>query len=336
MRFTQDTLLQTRKDVQETGKLVTKSHLDFQREKLDRWLSAPDPSTNYDRARRSRQDKTGLWFLYGSFNEWTNKAQLMWLHGKPGCGKTVLSSSIIAQVEETCLFDGVALAYFYFDFNDIEKQKSDKMIRSLVKQLYTSFTTQNSKLESLFSSCNDGGRQPSSDELMQVLKDLMTSFHRTYVILDALDECSDTQELLANIAQIQGWELSGLHMLVISRRLTDIEHELEPMTDFKSRICIQSAAVDADIDIYVRHRLQTDKKLKRWQNHVQAQKEISDTLKAKADGMLVLHTKPAGFFVCFLLLMCSGFGGQCVNLTRYKIASICRHFEKCWHLCRKL
>lgn len=285
MRSTYDAVLQTGKDVHATGKLALDSHRDLQREKLDRWLSAPDPSTNYLRARRSRQENTGLWFLHGAFNEWTKKAQLMWLHGKPGCGKTVLSSTVIAQVNETYISDGVAVAYFFFDFNDIEKQKSDKMIRSIVKQLYASSVKKDPKLESLFSSCNNGERQPSSDELMQVLKDLMEGFYETYVILDALDECSDTQELLANIEQIQVWQLAGLHMLLTSRRLTDIEEALEQMTDSKSRICIQNAAVDADIEVYVRHRLQTDKKLKRWQNHVIAQKDINDTLKSKADGM---------------------------------------------------
>lgn len=284
MRFVHDAVSQTREDVQETAKLATESHRDFQREKIYRWLSGPDPSTNYLRARRSRQDNTGLWFFHGPFNDWTKKAQLMWLHGKPGCGKTVLSSTIIAQIYETCIFDEVAVAYFYFDFNDIEKQKSENMIRSIVKQLYTS-SVKNFKVESLFSSCHNGERQSSSDDLIQVLKSLMKGFRKTYVILDALDECSDIDQLLTNIEEIQGWQLTGLHMLLTSRRHKDIEDALKPLINLKNRICIQSAAVDADIEIYIRHRLQTDKKLRRWQNHTLAQKEINNALKSKADGM---------------------------------------------------
>lgn len=295
VRSTHDAVLQTQKDVQETGKLTSEIQRDLQQEKIHRWLSAPDPSTNYNRARRSRQDKTGLWFLHGAFNDWTQKAQLMWLHGKPGCGKTVLSSTIIAQVCETCLFEGAAIAYFYFDFNDAEKQQSDKMIRSIVKQLYAK--KKSVDLESLFSSCDNGERQPSSDDLMQTLKGLIKDFHKTFIILDALDECSDRQQLLDAIDEIQTWRLSGLHLLLTSRSLTEIENALKPMTHLKSRICIQSAAVDADIEIYVRHRLQTDKNLRCWRNRIQAQKEINDTLKTKADGMSVSHNKLASLFV---------------------------------------
>ena len=300
VRSTHDAFLHMRNDFQETGKLVTEIHLNAQREKMHRWLSAPDPSTNYVRARRSRQDETGLWFLRGAFNGWTKVAQLMWLHGKPGCGKTVLSSTIIAQVYETCLFEGVAVAYFFFDFNDAEKQKSDNMIRAIVKQLYTLSDKKDLQLESLFSSCNNGERQPSSDDLMQALKDLMKSFHKNYIILDALDECSDIQELLVCVEQIKAWQLSGLHMLLTSRSIKVIKDALTPMTDAKSRICIQSAAVDADIEIYVQHRLRTDKKLERWRGHVQAQKEINDTLKSKADGMSVSHIKLVESFVFVL------------------------------------
>ena len=285
LRSTHNVVLGTQKDIQKTGKLTAEIHSDFQRDKVYRWLSAPDPSTNYVRARRSRQAGTGLWFLHGAFNEWTQNAQLMWLHGKPGCGKTVLSSTIIAQICGTCLSKGVSVAYFYFDFNDAEKQESDKMIRSLVKQLYALSPNNSGQLETLFSSCSNGEQQPSSDDLMQALKNLMKGFHKTYIILDALDECTDRQELLEIIEEIQNWQLSGLHMLLTSRKLTDIEDTLNPMTNVNTRICIQSAAVDADIEIYVRHRLQTDKKLRRWQNHAQAQKEINETLKAKADGM---------------------------------------------------
>ena len=216
LRFTCDTVLQTRKEVQETGKVTIEVHQDSQREKIYRWLSAPDPSTNYIRAHRSRHHHMGLWFLQGAFNEWTKKAQLMWLHGKAGCGKTVLSSTIINKVFEACFVDGVAVAYFYFDFNDDEKQKSDKMICSIIKQFYALSKKKSHRLKSLFSSCNDGQQQPSRNDLIQVLKELMKEFHNTYIILDALDECSDREELLECIEKIQTLRLSELRMLTIS------------------------------------------------------------------------------------------------------------------------
>lgn len=261
----------------------------------------------------------------------------MWLHGKAGCGKTVLSSIIISEVDRICRFDGVAVTYFYFDFNDTEKQDANKMICSIIKQLVSQSTNKCIRLESLFSTCNDGARQPNSDDLMLVLEGTMKAFDKVYIILDALDECSDRHNLLEKIEKIQNWRLSQLHMLLTSRALTDIEEALEPMIDVKSRICIQNAAVNADIGVYVDQMLQKDRHLKRWRNHKQAQKEIRKALKEKADGMSVCHFKLARLLLYILgKLTLSGFAGPYANLMRCKTVAISRHFEKRWRLCPQL
>lgn len=57
------------------------------------------------------------------------------MHGIPSCGKTVLSSTVIQNIYKYCESrTGSIVLYCYFDFNDIEKQKHGKMIRSLVTQ----------------------------------------------------------------------------------------------------------------------------------------------------------------------------------------------------------
>ena len=290
VRSAYDAVLQTQDDIHEVGKSTAAIHKDIQVERIMAWLAAPDPSTNYFRARRTRQSDTGLWFLKGAFNNWTDKAQLMWLYGKAGCGKTVLSSTIITEVL-AFQSDVVAVAYFYFDFNNAEKQDPDKMICSLITQLHAQSMKECKPLTTLFSLCKDGQQRPDPDDLLRVLEAMMQSFDKTYIILDALDECSNRHELLEKIEMIQSWQLPKLHMLLTSRSLVDIEEALKPMTNSQSRICIQSAAVNADIELYVTQRLRTDRRLKRWQNHAKAQREIKITLKEKADGMSVYHFK---------------------------------------------
>lgn len=296
---TNNTTIETQNDV----RLIRDAVLGFPRERIYRWLSAPDPSINHHRACRIRQDGTGLWFLGEKFNKWTNRAHVMWLHGKPGCGKTVLSSAIINQVYQTSRFDGVAIAYFYFDFGDAEKQRSDKMICSLIKQLHLLSRKKSLRLEALFSSCNEGEKEPKLDDLMQVLKDLMQEFPSIYIILDALDECSDQQVLLQNIEEIHTWRVPELHLLLTSRKLPEIKTALMKMTNSRSRVPIPSEAVNIDIELYVRQRLQNDPRLERWRNRIKARNEIEETLKAKADGMLVCHIKPAGLFLYLLYLL---------------------------------
>ena len=177
------------------------------------------------------------------------------------------------------------MAYFYFDFNDIDKQKPDKMIRSLITQLSRQSTKPLRGLQSLFSSCNDGKRQPDSKSLMEVLKEIVDSLDDITIVFDALDECLEREDLFKRMEEIMQWKPRHLHMLLTSRRLTDIEESLDSLTNPQDRICIQSALVDADILVYIGERLQNDQKLKRWRRSPQVQSEIKTTLMKKADGM---------------------------------------------------
>ncbi|KAF2811530.1 HET-domain-containing protein [Mytilinidion resinicola] len=68
--------------------------------KIRQWLSPPDPSLNYEKALKQRQADTGLWFLESDeFAKWKiDTGSFLWLHGIPGCGKTILSSIILQNV----------------------------------------------------------------------------------------------------------------------------------------------------------------------------------------------------------------------------------------------
>ena len=53
------------------------------REKLQTWLSPPDPSTNHNLARKVHHRGTATWFFQGSiFQEWKSYPSLLWIHGK--------------------------------------------------------------------------------------------------------------------------------------------------------------------------------------------------------------------------------------------------------------
>jgi hypothetical protein len=96
-----------------------------------RWLSPPNPSTNLQKGLKLRQADTGLWFLESEqYAEWkASPSSFIWLHGIPGCGKTILSSIVIEDVLQHCMDNpGKAAAYFYFDFKDLQKQSSELMM----------------------------------------------------------------------------------------------------------------------------------------------------------------------------------------------------------------
>ena len=246
------------------------------------WLSPPDPSINYYKALKQRQSNTGLWLIEGEkFQSWKiNPSSFLWLHGMPGCGKSILFSSVVENLLEFCDDDpGKAIAYFYFDFQDVEKQSSDLMIRSLISQLSQQCTRIPEPLKNLISS--DKYRKPPREALLQALKQLIKEIPDCFILLDALDECSDRLELMELIQTMAEWRYDSLHLLVTSRNERDIGDSIQLFAKDEDFIALESETVNKDIGAYVRQRLR-EGKLAKWHKD---SAEIEAALMKKSYGM---------------------------------------------------
>jgi Cdc6-like AAA superfamily ATPase len=266
---------------------ILTTFLEEERNNIHQWLNSTDPSSNFHALIKQRQAETGLWLLESrEYVSWkTGNNSILWLYGKSGCGKSVLASTVVDNISQHCQVQhNEAVAYFYFSFTDNDKQKSQNMIRSVISQLFSqSKATQ--AVEALFSTCRDGQRQPTDEELMKALQSLSNGFDETYIILDALDECTDRQNLFSYLEAILDWNLDNLHILTTSRPGIDIEDALQPLLLQDQRVCIQSGIVHRDIRNYVQHRIRSDKGLARWRNKPDVQSHIEKTLMEKVDGM---------------------------------------------------
>jgi hypothetical protein len=104
-----------------------------------------------------------------------------------------------------------------------------------------------------------------------------------FLLIDALDECNERDELLSTLNLIAGWRL-GMHILVTSRRESDIVETLSQIGP--NNVSIQSTLVNNDIRAYVQERLNNDPKLRRhWKKNELIRDEIETTLMEKAGGM---------------------------------------------------
>ena len=53
------------------------------RGELQKWLAAPDPSTNHNIAHKAHHKGTASWFFQGGiFEQWKSSPSLLWIHGK--------------------------------------------------------------------------------------------------------------------------------------------------------------------------------------------------------------------------------------------------------------
>jgi hypothetical protein len=258
---------------------------------IHRWLSPSDPSTNFNKALQQRQEGTGLWLLQGSLlTKWHSQPNsFLWLHGIPGCGKTILSSTIIEHLVDTR--PDQLLLYFYFDFTDAGKQTLDNVIRSFISQLYHKRKDTQKLLDSLFSSCDNGRRQPTCESLGKVFLQMMNQAQEIYIVLDALDECSTrkgplSEGLLAWIQSLLDLQQRNIHLLVTSRPEHDIEQVLREVAQSDRDIVpLQSDLIKDDIRSYVHTRVRKSDGLKRWRKLPDVLDEIERVLMEKAQGM---------------------------------------------------
>jgi hypothetical protein len=123
--------------------------------------------------------------------------------------------------------------------------------------------------------------------LLEVVRQTVQDFAQVYVVLDALDECTQRSELMDVLETVAGWRLDNLHLVMTSRKERDIERSLEGYIDEEDVVCLQRDVVDKDIQRYVQQRLFDDKRLQTWRRDATIRQEIETALMRGARGMYV-------------------------------------------------
>ncbi len=262
--------------------------LDNHIEKLKTWLSPPDPSTNRNAAKKTRQEGTGNWFISSTaFLEWESGLRRhLWLHGLAGCGKTVLTSTILDHLHDAARPGSCVCLDFFFDFRDKDKQRLDNLLRSLAFQLYSQCPDAREDLDALFTSCVDGQKQPATVSLSRTVHGMMQHPQKLQIIVDALDECVTRAELLNWMKTLAGPDLTHVHVIATSRREEELESGLRRWIQNDNRIPIDRSSVNEDIRSYVKARLQRSEELQtRWASMPSVLEEIESAIGGRANGM---------------------------------------------------
>jgi hypothetical protein len=193
----------------------------------------------------------------------------------------VISSTIIENLLKDHFQDSKAnIAYFYFDFNDIQKQTVEGCLRSLLRHL--SARGLPAIVEALYKQAQERQTQPGSDALTDTLKAVLQQAPLTFLIFDALDECKEVKILMEKIAEIKRWELPNVRLLATSRREPDITKVMDALA---RSICLETELIDEDIKTFVKQSLRRDGPLEKWSGDAKAKLEIENALTAGSKGM---------------------------------------------------
>ena len=137
----------------------------------------------------------------------------------------------------------------------------------------------------LYSHCGNGHQQPSLDDLHIVLQQILGGFNSSYIILDALDECSEREKVLDWVQTIILHKNGNvkLHLIITSRPEKEIKDK------FNSYHCVDlvKASGNHNIVAYLDYQFQTDFDWQKWNEEIQD--EIKSTLIRQADGMYVFN-----------------------------------------------
>ena len=185
------------------------------------------------------------------------------------------------------------MAYFYFDFRDINKQHWRDLVPSLLTQLSTQSSPCFNILSRLYSDHDEGEQKPNDDTLKRCLMEMLTvgDGHPIYLIMDALDECPDTSEVpsprnrvLQLLEELVDLQIPNLRICVTSRPEFDIRDFFEPLISRRISLHDQSGQKQ-DIADYVRSVVysKSERYMRRWKN--EDKEFVIETLSEQADGM---------------------------------------------------
>jgi len=204
----------------------------------------------------------------------------------------VLGSSTIIEDIEAMRKSGLAsLAMFYYDFREDEKKDLRRLLSSVLFQLSDQSHSYYDILSNSYSTHRDGTQSPGKDELVRLLKELLSLRRQApvYLIVDALDECSNVSTLsspraavLALLEDLIDSQLPNLRICITSRPGVDIKRVLEPLA-FRSVSLHDESGQKEDIENYIKSVVNTNEKMRRWKP--EDKQLVIDVLTKRADGM---------------------------------------------------
>ena len=245
------------------------------------WLSSTDfPAQQSDFISR-RQEETGLWFINSpEFTSWLQGTkQTLFCPGIPGAGKTMIAAIAVDHLWKAFQKDNIGIASVYCNYRSQESQTTTDLVAAILKQLVQERPLFGEPVTALHKQHADRRTRPSLGELLAALNSVSSCYSKVYIILDGLDECSDSDgtcsELLAKLRSLQ--TKTDISLMATSRFMPKVIQFFEgfPMLEIQ--------ATNADVKQFVAGQM--NRLPHCVQRNIDLQVEIQDRIVQAVDGM---------------------------------------------------
>ncbi|KAL2193805.1 hypothetical protein P885DRAFT_71817 [Corynascus similis CBS 632.67] len=269
----------------ETAKSVS---LDNETEKIIRWISPVSYRARHLDVFDSAKPGTGTWFLHHPiFRSWVDgETATLWCPGIRSWSKTILASLVIDHLEKEPKYGypDFPYAYVYCSYAHRQTQTPATFLSSILQQVLQQVTTSTLPAEvlSLYQLHKNHGTRPTLVQITDFLRAVTAECIRFRIIVDALDECADSDDgALEFISALQSLDTNVA--LLSTSRFSSVFEEY-----FKGANRIEISAPRKDIEIYLNSEIQQHPRLAR---HVHAdpalKQEIINTITREFHGIFL-------------------------------------------------
>lgn len=192
----------------------------------------------------------------------------------------IFRSIVVEDLKHALVEENRAFAFLYCNYKERAQQTFQNLISSLTRQLIQHRRTIPSELRRLHQCSLDKQTCPSRQELLGLLTIVGSEFSSLYIVIDALDECDDSEEIRSCLVSTLREALPRACFLVTSRFVPDIEQQ------FENHPRLEITATEEDIRRYVSDQILRKPTLKR---HIKADPNLKElmieTIGLKSKGM---------------------------------------------------
>ncbi|KAJ4288070.1 hypothetical protein N0V90_012087 [Kalmusia sp. IMI 367209] len=241
-----------------------------------------------------------------SFQHWRthDESQLLWIKGDPGKGKTMM---VMGLIDELTADNKLTVSYFFCQNTVPELNNAVSVLRGLIYLL----VSQRKELIQHVRAKYDVAGNPFEGHnafftLRAILSDILNDefLPTTYLLIDALDECTFGQHNLLSTIIDNKFARSRVKWLVTSRNVPRIEQSLRAdLTGIKISLDISAGHVSKAVRTFVRFKIQ----------QLAMIKDYSPGLKDKVQQLL--HNQAEGTFL-WVSLVCKELEGVPLYRTR--------------------